>query len=249
MGAALGGAALGGLFQGLSDIGNAFVAHHAARDAWQHQRTMMKNAVTWRAQDLRKAGINPILAAEGLQPQAFSAQQMQTGAIGAGTRAAGATFARLGTMKSELESQAENRLLMRAQGIKAIADATSAQEAADMTRDRRTMELPALIEKLGADAGLSSAHANKLKQDYSIDQLGRYSEALARDRFMRGSNDDMAQRWARVHVGGVLGLPTAPWGMGLTNWWDNLGKNNARSIPQAPGVDPWKGGTGPRRFR
>lgn len=192
--------AYGAVISGLTDVGQAFVAHHAAKEAWHRQKTMMKNAVRWRMQDMERAGINPILAGAG-SPTAFSAAQMQTSGIGEGTRRAGQIMAGAETRRQAMALQEEQKNLASSQGVKNLADANSAQSLADLNNARREGELPAIISKLGADAGLSSAHAQKIGQDIAIDSLGRYQDALAQDRFLRANPD----AWGILHGPSVEG--------------------------------------------
>lgn len=237
----------GAIISGLTDVGNAFVAHHAAKEAWHRQKTMMKNAVRWRMQDMQRAGLNPILAA-GATPGSYSAAQMSTAGIGEGARAAGNILAQHGTRQAEIklreqetQNAEENRKLMRASGIKALADANSAQEQADYIHSKRVDELPAVINNLGAQAGLSSAHAQKLGQDFAIDELGRMARSRAESDFYSGHDTTGSYRYGQVELPFITG--------GVSSAAQTFREFFNRSSPTAPysgasGITPTKSGRG-----
>jgi len=63
MGAAAGwGAGAAAITQGLTDVGQAFVADRARRKAQRFAESVMQNQYQWAAKDLEKAGLNRVLA-------------------------------------------------------------------------------------------------------------------------------------------------------------------------------------------
>lgn len=47
------------------DIGKTILAVKASNKAWQRQKTLAQKMIQWRVRDLRAAGLNPVLAAQG----------------------------------------------------------------------------------------------------------------------------------------------------------------------------------------
>lgn len=65
------GIGIGAGIQAISGIGQAFLSDHfqskQANKAWKRQKKLLKNQLSWRVQDAKRAGIHP-LAAMGLSP-------------------------------------------------------------------------------------------------------------------------------------------------------------------------------------
>ena len=59
------GSAIGGLASAAGSIGDLLTGGYFSRKAWLRQKEAMQNAHQWEVQDLRKAGLNPILSATG----------------------------------------------------------------------------------------------------------------------------------------------------------------------------------------
>jgi hypothetical protein len=59
------GSALGGVASAAGSIGDLLTGGYFSRKAWQRQKEAMQNAHQWEVEDLRKAGLNPVLSAMG----------------------------------------------------------------------------------------------------------------------------------------------------------------------------------------
>lgn len=59
------GSAIGGLASAAGSIGDLLTGGYFSRKAWARQKEAMQNAHQWEVQDLRNAGLNPILSATG----------------------------------------------------------------------------------------------------------------------------------------------------------------------------------------
>jgi len=72
--AAAAGGLIGGAMasQGLSDVASsamsAYMANRENNQSWQRQKAIMKSRYTWMVGDLKRAGLNPILAVSGGSP-------------------------------------------------------------------------------------------------------------------------------------------------------------------------------------
>ncbi len=84
MGAGGGWAALA---QGVTDIGKTVAAGVASKIQWKRTKRMMKNRHQWEVDDLRAAGLNPILSATKGPPSMGSPALMQIPAGGSVTAA------------------------------------------------------------------------------------------------------------------------------------------------------------------
>lgn len=102
-------AGLGGL---LSQGGNYGISKDLSDQAWKRQKTILKKQIRWRVKDLRKAGLNPILAAgSSLGGGAPSVATGTTPDIGDAVDVAARTYSANRSKKAEiknLEASAEN---------------------------------------------------------------------------------------------------------------------------------------------
>ena len=122
-----GGALLGGAAQGAA-------SYASSREQMEHQKEMYKHRHQWEVEDLRKAGLNPILSSKfGGQP------------IGSG---AGFQIPNLGEALQAGGVRRVQKELISSQADKAQAEATSAQAQAsiDSATAKAMMNDPSLVE-------------------------------------------------------------------------------------------------------
>ncbi len=113
-----GGGAWGAVAQGVTDIGKTVASGVAQLQAQKFTKKMMKNRFQWMVDDLRAAGLNPILAVRGgLSPQmGGSGIAGFGGGGGAGATALGAAKLKeeINVLRQQAESLASSALAARA---------------------------------------------------------------------------------------------------------------------------------------
>lgn len=159
---------MAGLFGGAFSLGAAALSAKATkklvREQMEFQERMFKNQTQYRVQDLRAAGINPILASQfgGSTPPGASAQINYDGS-GAVQAASSAT--RVAAEKKLMKQQghltdvkrnteATQQMLNIESTRKAKADADLANSAADVNRVNATiaqLRIPGLINEMNVD--------------------------------------------------------------------------------------------------
>lgn len=156
--AALGASAVGGGMSISGGIGEALGAAHAATRATRRARQAFQNRYKWTMQDMRNAGLNPILAAEVGGGSAAHVAQSAFPNIMEGAAHAAREFP---AKKAELLLMAAERDKKVAE--KQLADAQTVREGASTAREisqtslndtsRRAVDL-----RMAADAELVSAN-------------------------------------------------------------------------------------------
>lgn len=191
--------ALGSL---LGPILDPIFSAKAAKTAFRRQKTMMKNMVSWRVQDLKKAGLNPILAVQGgLQPSTASVQQAAPSHFGQSIPGAVRSTA---DAISKFAPQLVPRQFAEIANIESNTMRTDAQTLE--TDFRRKYLLPLQMQEIGSRAGLQwSAEALNRQRQKSEEwntQLRSLDmpEAQSRARFFQDAGS--AKMWAEM-LGGL----------------------------------------------
>lgn len=146
IGAALIGA--GSAFQG--GVAGAIAGDIASDKAWNRQKAMMQRKYQWQMADMRKAGLNPILAA-GASPGMLTPPVQDTSSIASSARDAVSSGMKAAAMKKQLkqldlqnEKLVEDARLQRVNQLSQAASMDLAQANASLTRTRNLAEMGAL---------------------------------------------------------------------------------------------------------
>lgn len=144
---------------------NEYVKQQMAQN-WEYEKEAARNAIQWQMEDLKKAGLNPILAA-GYGGANLGGDTGATGVSGGGVSGSGATGTS-GMSPMELIAGLTS-------AKKTLADAKAAENQAILTGkqaglyDRKTMqeisESKSRIATNSAQAGLAQANAAKAYTD------------------------------------------------------------------------------------
>lgn len=163
-GIASGIGAVGGLLgSGVDDERDFASAQAAAANAFTEKQ--LKNRHQWEVEDLRKAGLNPILSAmKGAPSIGGSAQAVATPSSGSefanyASSAAAANQQRLNTekLKSEIDLLEANATAAKTQGVKNLAEAKNTGNIGNITQN--------LGNVASGFHGLTSNAAAKVKQN------------------------------------------------------------------------------------
>lgn len=177
------GTIAGGLLGGLGSLFSGYSAKQAARDQMAFQERMSSTAHQREVEDLKKAGLNPVLSAMSggaSSPGGASWSMPNPGSeLGASVSSSAKMMAlELPALESSLRLQAAQRHLTLEQADKATADAAvSMAEAANVTADTdvRRMMLKKLETMLEPERAESVARASEL---WSRRALQRAQEGL-----------------------------------------------------------------------
>lgn len=180
MGEFLGAAGIGTLMAGLgaaSSAADAALQYHYAKKMYQHR-------YRWAADDMRKAGFNPILAATGgnVSGMASAPSTDFSGAVNSGMSAA-LNFART---KKDIESADVNNAKTEADQKLAEANTQLAQ-GKKIEQDIRNVELPKTVRAQAFKAEAEASLANSA----SVMQRARteFADELAQNEARQSHND------------------------------------------------------------
>lgn len=165
------GAILGGAASALGSIGGVLIGGHSAKAANAQAIEASKHAVQWRVEDMRRAGINPILAAHSgsgfaaAQPTIIPAPAPDlSGVVNSATSIFDALTKRqqqqaaAAGIKSQIELQALQGANSAADAKLKVAQADATRAATDLTGQQILTEA-ARRANFEANTGLSSARA------------------------------------------------------------------------------------------
>lgn len=175
---ALGGSsAIGWAGFGADIVGGALGSYwsgEAARDQWAHQKKMMQKAYQWRVDDLKKAGLNPMLAVGQNVGVPQAAQMERENPV----RGVASSALQLQMAKKQMQNVDANTELALWQGIKAKADARGTNLVADITEIERDFAaqnaqqrydtMVRQYEQLGAEIKATVADTRLKDQEYAF---------------------------------------------------------------------------------
>lgn len=161
-----GGGGGGGLLGMLGGAAEGVVALKSSEKAWHRQKKILQNAVSWRVDDMRRAGLNPILA---INPGAGSS----AGSVNMGiTPAIGSRLAE--GMKAGASSSLQK---VQEERERANADALRSQKQLyDAQADRESVS--ALNMKLGLRKALVDSLVHGGPEGYNIGRARAWRDAV-----------------------------------------------------------------------
>ncbi len=188
------------------DIGANYAS---AKLAWSRQKRMYKHRYQWQMDDMRKAGLNPILASVGGAPGGGSVQQQAPSRMGEDISSA-IQARRQKTELAQIKSMKDLNILL---GQKATEDiAVSTASARKINADALNSELlqPGLLNQ----ANFEQNYPRRRELDYVLDKVsallgGAAAGALAAKFFGKGKPN--IKNTGR-------GGPGFPQGIGRTNF-------------------------------
>lgn len=104
-----GGGIVGGAISGLGNIGTAFGLQSESQD---FAEKLAKKGIRWRVKDLRAAGLNPILAAQGALGGGFPGAQTPSAAGVPNLATAAQVGALMKSQKKELDERGNREMMM-----------------------------------------------------------------------------------------------------------------------------------------
>ena len=204
-GAAAGGIAGAGLVNSAIQGG---VAIAQSNKAWERQKKVLKNAIQWRVADLRKAGLNPILAAQGA-----------LGGAGAGSAPPMANLPDMGRATAEA-----GKLYL--DGKRVDPEIALTKQQIDTSRSQA-----------GASDAAAAASAAQADQTKAVTEGIRSDNVIkAIDADIASSPEGQASRKANALMGDNPMLAPLRTGAGAMGWakdmLDSLGANAERKNPK-----------------
>lgn len=170
-------------------LGSAFNSY-SANKSWQHQKEYAKNAHQWEVEDLKKAGLNPMLSANG----GASLGSVAT-AQDPGFASAGASFDSNKTAKKLANAQSENLKQQTETGkqqeykLASDIDVNNSAIALRAVQDRKTQqEMQQMAEMHMANLELAKANTAKALAEAKAIEESRPKERLIGKTANRFSN-------------------------------------------------------------
>lgn len=166
------------------DILNSAFGLYASSKAWRRQREAAQNAHQWEVEDLRKAGLNPILSAHGSGASAGAASVP----AGLGVDVGGA----ISTSQNVENAKHQNQLIDQQRAL------VDEQKATEKTKQRANLEQGALFSSLA-----SAKELENFIPSYYIDGLRRNPKELQR------ALNQYKSKVVKDSIGGSLGSMNA----------------------------------------
>jgi len=144
----------GAIVQGINEtaggIASSVLSRQASSQAWDRQKKVLKRQIQWRTADLRKAGLNPVLAAGG-GVGGGGASVAQSATPNLGSSNIGSTINQEKQVNSKKRVDTKTLDVMDAQAEKAKAETGLANENAANAKTQRG-EIEARIRSITANA-------------------------------------------------------------------------------------------------
>lgn len=113
------------------DLASSALGLYSSSKAWRRQREAAQNAHQWEVEDLRKAGLNPILSATGGSGASAGSASVPAG-LGVDLGAAYNSVNAQDLLKEQINTQRDQQWLLKQQAAKADADAALADQQRDV---------------------------------------------------------------------------------------------------------------------
>lgn len=174
------------------DLASSALGLYASSKAWRRQREAAQNAHQWEVEDLRKAGLNPILSATGGSGASAGSASVPAG-LGVDLGGAISTAQNVENSKYANQLKKQQETLADKQG-----QLVDEQKSTEKTKQRANLEQGALYSALA-----SAKELENFIPSYYIDGLRRNPKDLQR------ALDQYKSKVVKDSIGGSLGSMNA----------------------------------------
>lgn len=180
---ALGWAGLGVDIAG--GIYGQYASAEAARDQWKHQKKMMQKRYQWQTEDMKKAGLNPMLAAGASPPGGQAALPHYENPM----RGTGQTAAALARQSIDMQLMKSQVSLQETASAKNLAEADEARARKNFTEATTPAEGQFVTKMDASIANLQADTAAKMQA--VVESNARTSELIQRVANLKSENANL----------------------------------------------------------